>query len=58
MEEKHLTISFDKEQLIYLASAIIVAGISSNYKTSAPSSSSHAIVAKGVAKDLLDSILK
>ncbi len=32
--------------------------ISANYKTSAPSSTSHAIVAKGVAEDLLNRILK
>ena len=58
MEEKNITINFNLEQLLFLASAIIVAGISANYKTSAPSSSSHALVAKGVAKDLLDRILK
>ena len=57
MEEHTLIISFDRKQLLFLASAIIVAGIASNYSTVCPSTS-HGIVARSVARDLLDSVLK
>ena len=57
MEEKNITIYLNKEQLIYLASAIILAGIASNYSTVSPSTS-HALVAKCAAEDLLNRILK
>lgn len=53
--EESKTIS-TREQLLVLATAIIVAGIASNYSTSYPSST-HLSVAKGLAKELLDSIL-
>ncbi len=56
MEQQNLTISFDREQLLFIASVIILAGIASNYSTVSPSSS-HAIVARSVAEDLLNSIL-
>ena len=56
MEQQNLTISFDREQLLFIASVIILAGIASNYSTVSPSSS-HAIVARRVAEDLLKSIL-
>ena len=57
MEEKNLTIHFDREQLLFIASALIVAGIASNYSTVSPSTS-HALVAKCAAEDLLNRILK
>ena len=48
--------TFMESDKIY-ASAIIVAGIASNYSTVCPSTS-HGIVARSVARDLLDSVLK
>lgn len=56
MEQQNLTIRFDREQLLFLSSVIILAGIASNYSTVSPSSS-HGIVARSVAEDLLNSIL-
>ena len=56
MEQQNLTISFDREQLLFIAAVIILAGIASNYSTVSPSTS-HALVAKCVAEDLLNSIL-
>ena len=56
--EDQTSITLTREQLLIITSAIILAGIASNYKTSAPSSPSHAIVAVSVAKDLMDRILK
>ena len=56
--EEQTSIILTREQLLIITSAIILAGITANYKTSAPSSTSHAIVAVSVAKDLLDRILK
>ena len=56
--EEQTSIILTREQLLTITSAIILAGIASNYKTSAPSSPSHAIVAVSVAKDLLNRILK
>lgn len=57
MEEKNLTIYFNREQLLFIASALIVAGIASNYSTISPSTT-HAIVARSVAEELLNRILK
>ena len=53
MEEKTIT---HKEQLLVITSAIILAGIVSNYTTVGPSST-HIIVAKCAARDLLANIL-
>lgn len=55
--EDQTTIILTKEQLLIICSAIILAGMSSNYTTRYPSES-HALVAKGVAQSLLDSIYK
>ena len=55
MEEQ--TIILDKEQLLILCSAIIIAGIASNYSTTAPTNT-HLLVAQGLAQSLLDSIQK
>ena len=52
-EEKTIT---TREQLLVITSAIILAGIVSNY-SSVGTSFSHIIVDKGAAKDILDSIL-
>ena len=52
-EEKSIT---PREQLLVITSAIILAGIVSNYTTAGPSFT-HIIVAKGAARDLLDNIL-
>ena len=43
----------DKEEKRLLAAAIILAGMASNYSTTSPS----IILARGYAKELLDSIL-
>ena len=51
-EEKTIT---TREQLLVITSAIILAGIVSNYSSVGPSFS-HIIVAKGAAKDILDSL--
>ena len=53
-EEKTIT---EKEKLLFISSSIILAGMASNYSTRYPSET-HALVAKGVATILLDSILK
>jgi len=52
-EEKIITL---REQLMVITTAIILAGIVSNYTTVGPSSS-HVIVAKGAARDILATIL-
>ena len=52
-EEKNIT---PREKLWIITSAIILAGIVSNYTTVSPSSS-HVIVAKGAARDILATIL-
>lgn len=52
-EEKTIT---HREQLMVITTAIILAGIVSNYTTVGPSSS-HVIVAKGAARDILATIL-
>ena len=57
MEEQNITIYLDRKQLLFLASALIVAGIASNYSTVCPSTT-HAIVARSVAEELLNRILK
>ncbi len=56
MEEQNTKPISNREQLLFLASSIILAGICSNYSTIGPSSS-HILVARCAAKDLLDSIL-
>jgi hypothetical protein len=53
MEEKTIT---PREQLWIITTAIILAGITANYSTVSPSSS-HIIVAKVAARDILSSIL-
>ena len=55
--EEQTTIILDKEQLLILCSAIIIAGIASNYSTVSPTST-HLLVAQGLAQSLLDSIQK
>lgn len=52
-EEKTIT---TREQLWIITSAIILSGIVSNYSSVGPSFS-HIIVAKGAARDIMDSIL-
>ena len=52
-EEKTVT---PREQLLVITSAIILAGIVSNYSSVGPSFS-HIIAAKGAARDILESIL-
>ena len=49
-EEKTIT---PREQLLVITSAIILAGMASNYYTTRPS----IILARGYAKELLDNIL-
>lgn len=49
-EEKNIT---PREQLLVITSAIILAGMASNYSTTRPST----ILAKGYAKELMDNIL-
>lgn len=53
MEEKTIT---PREQLWIITTAIILAGITANYSTVSPSSS-HIIVAKVAARDILATIL-
>ena len=53
--EESKTIS-TRDQLMILATAIILGGIASNYSITYPSSS-HLCMAKGLAKELLNSIL-
>ena len=55
MEEQNITIRFDREQLLFLASVLIVAGIASNYSTVSPSAF-HGILAQSLAQSLLDSV--
>ena len=55
--EDQTTIILNKEQLLFLASSIILAGICSNYSTLGPSSS-HILAARCAAQSLLDSISK
>lgn len=57
MEEHNTQPLSTRDQLLFLASSIILAGICSNYSTLGPSSS-HILVARCAAKDLLDSIQK
>ena len=49
-EEKTIT---QREQLLVITSAIILAGLASNYSTTSPS----IILARGYAKERLDNIL-
>ena len=55
--EDQTTIFLTKEQLLIICSAIILAGMSSNYTTRYPSES-HALVAQGVANKLMEIVLK
>ena len=55
--EEQTTIILDKEQLLILCSAIIIAGMASNYSTVSPTST-HLLVAQGLAQSLLDSSQK
>ena len=52
-EDKTIT---QREQLFIIISAIILAGITANYSTISPTST-HIIVAKLAARDLMDNIL-
>ena len=52
-EEKAIT---KREELLVIASAIIIAGIAANYSTICPSNS-HLWVARRLARELLNSIL-
>lgn len=55
MEKNIITI--DREQLLVITSAIILAGMASNYSTVSPSSS-HSTIARSLAEDLMERILK
>ena len=57
MEEQTSIIILNKEQLLILTTAIILAGICSNYSTIGPSLS-HILAAKDAARDIMDNILK
>ena len=57
MEEQNTQPISNREQLLLIMTAIIVAGIASNYSTISPSSS-HVLVAKGVAQDIFKIVLK
>ena len=57
MEEQNTQPLSTRDQLLFLASAIIIAGIASNYSTVSPTNT-HVLVAKGLAQSLLDSIQK
>ena len=57
MEDQKTIIIIDKESLLFLASAIILAGMASNYTTRYPSET-HALVANGVANKLMEIVLK
>ena len=54
MKENNIT---PREQLLAITSAIILAGMASNYSTVSPSST-HTIIARALAEELLDKILK
>ena len=55
--EEQTTIILNKEQLLILYSASIIAGIASNYSTVSPTNT-HLLVAKCLAQSRLDSIQK
>ena len=55
--EEQTTIILDKEQLLILCSAIIIAGMASNYSTGSPSTT-HLLVAQSLAQSLLAPIQK
>lgn len=57
MKEQNSQPISNKQQLMFLASAIILAGICANYSSLGPQSS-HILVARFAARDLLDGILK
>lgn len=57
MEEQNTQPLSAREQLFLIMTAIIVAGIASNYSTTCPSAS-HIYVAKGVARDIFKIVLK
>ena len=57
MEDQKTIIISDKETLLLIVSAIILAGIAANYSTVSPSQT-HALVARGEAQYLLDIILE
>ena len=57
MEEQNTKPISHRDQLLFLAASIILAGICSNYSTLGPSAS-HILVARCAARDILDSILK
>ncbi len=56
MEEQNTQPISNREQLLLIMTAIIVAGIASNYSTTCPSTS-HIYIAKGVAQDILKIVL-
>ena len=55
--EEQTTIILNKEQLLILCSAIIIAGIASNYSTVSPTKT-QVLVAQNLAHSLWDSISK
>jgi hypothetical protein len=55
MEETPIIIT-DRERLLILATAIILAGIASNYSTICPSES-HVLIARSLAKTILNYFL-
>ena len=57
MEEQNTQPLSTREQLFLIMTAIIVAGIASNYSTTCPSTS-HIYVAKGVVRDIFKIVLK
>ena len=56
MEEENPIIISEKECMLILTTAIIIAGIASNYSTVSPSET-HLQVARSLAQSILDSIL-
>lgn len=58
MEKQSPTIiRMNREQLLLIVAAVILAGMASNYSTVCPSTT-HASIARRLAQDLLDSSLK
>lgn len=57
MEEQNKQPLSSREQLFLIMTAIIVAGMASNYSTTCPSTS-HICIAKGVARDIFKLVLK
>ena len=56
-EQSPIIILMDREQLLLVIAAVILAGMAANYSTVCPSSM-HATVAKSLAQNLLDTTQK